>query len=202
MANHVGSYSPEATRRELLDVALRLIGERGFDGTPVALIVEQAGVTKGAFYHHFSSKEDVLRQIHHSYASEMLAGAQEVRDSDEEPIVMLRAFIRNAVVTFGRFRSHVAVFYQEFRSLSKDSFDSVRDLHDREEAILVGIIDEAIAAGQLRSDVDAKLLVFAISGVSAWLHRWYDERGSRSIDDIAAGLAAIILDGVTEPALR
>jgi AcrR family transcriptional regulator len=191
-----GPYTPEETRRDLLAASLELFGRNGFDGTSVNQIVEKAGVTKGAFYHHFQSKEDVLQKIHHEYASQMVAGAREVAASDAEPIEKLRSIITRAVIAFGRYRSYVAVFYQEFRVLSKSTFGEVRTLHDEEENILLGIIEDARAAGQLRPATDAKLLVFAISGVSAWLYQWYDQRGPMTIEEIADGLADIILTGV------
>src|SRR5437588_12879907 len=51
------------TRDRLLDEAMRLFGERGYDATSVAEIERAAGLTPGAggLFHHFSSKEDVLR---------------------------------------------------------------------------------------------------------------------------------------------
>ena len=191
-----GPYTPEETRRDLVAASLELFGKYGFDGTSVNQIVEKAGLTKGAFYHYFQSKEDVLQEIHHEYASKMVAGAREVAASDGEAIEKLRAIITRAVIAFGRYRSYVAVFYQEFRVLSKSSFDEVRTLHDEEEEILLTIIEDARAAGQIRPATDAKLLVFAISGVSAWLYQWYDQTGPLTLEEIAEGLADIILTGV------
>lgn len=45
------------TRTALLDSAERLVLDRGFAGAPVDRIVEGAGATKGAFFHHFASKQ-------------------------------------------------------------------------------------------------------------------------------------------------
>ena len=48
------------TRNRLLDVAGELFAQRGYDATSVANICERAGVTKGAFYHHFATKQQVF----------------------------------------------------------------------------------------------------------------------------------------------
>ncbi len=45
-----------AVERRILDAALRMFAERGFDGTSVQGIVEAAEVTKGALYHYFDSR--------------------------------------------------------------------------------------------------------------------------------------------------
>ena len=52
----------EATRRAILDAAVRLSKEGGFDKLSIREICAAAGVTTGAFYHHFASKDDLLTQ--------------------------------------------------------------------------------------------------------------------------------------------
>jgi AcrR family transcriptional regulator len=191
-----GSYFPEATRATLLEAAVALFGQRGFHATTVDQITDRAGVTKGAFYHHFESKEDVLRQIHAEYAEGMVRGARDVvAEDDQRPVDQLRALIMRAVVTLGTYSSHVAVFYQEYRFLSGKSYDAIRAMHDEEEAILLDVIERGKAAGELRPDVNPKLLMFAISGITAWTYQWYQETGPMTLDEIATYMADTILHG-------
>lgn len=51
---------PEETVGRILDVAMRLFAEKGFEHTTIQDIVDNLNVTKGAVYHHFKSKEDIL----------------------------------------------------------------------------------------------------------------------------------------------
>ena len=53
----------EETRARLIAAAERSFAQQGFDATGVAMICQLAGVTKGAFYHHFSSKQDVFMEL-------------------------------------------------------------------------------------------------------------------------------------------
>jgi AcrR family transcriptional regulator len=53
-----------STRERILDVALDLFTEKGFDKTSLREIAEQLGVTKAALYYHFASKEDILMALH------------------------------------------------------------------------------------------------------------------------------------------
>ena len=57
---------PEAgsTRERILDVALDLFIEKGFDGTSLREIAEQLGFTKAALYYHYASKDDILMALH------------------------------------------------------------------------------------------------------------------------------------------
>ena len=54
----------ESVRQRLLSAATRLFAARGFEGTSVQEIVSAAGVTKGAMYHYFDSKDDLLKEIY------------------------------------------------------------------------------------------------------------------------------------------
>ena len=54
---------PEVRRAELLDVALGLVQEVGYDAMSVEAVTTTAGVAKGTFYHYFGSKEDLRFQL-------------------------------------------------------------------------------------------------------------------------------------------
>jgi len=56
-----------ALRDKIMDAAYDLFGEKGYDKTSVAEIIEKAGASKGGFYHHFKSKEEILETITFSY---------------------------------------------------------------------------------------------------------------------------------------
>jgi len=53
----MASYDPSETRTRLLEAAADEMWERGFQAAGMAAILDKAGVTKGALYHHFGSKE-------------------------------------------------------------------------------------------------------------------------------------------------
>lgn len=61
--------APEKTRERILDAAQALILDHGFGSTTVEAVVGRAGITKGAFFHHFSSKADLARALVERYAA-------------------------------------------------------------------------------------------------------------------------------------
>jgi AcrR family transcriptional regulator len=58
------SEKAEATRARLVEVAGELFGERGYEDTPIEDVLERTGVSKGALYHHFPSKEALFEEVY------------------------------------------------------------------------------------------------------------------------------------------
>jgi AcrR family transcriptional regulator len=70
-----GPLEAVSTRTRILDVALDLFVEKGFDGTSLREIAERLGLTKAAIYYHFASKDDILMALHmrlHEFGKEAL----------------------------------------------------------------------------------------------------------------------------------
>jgi AcrR family transcriptional regulator len=55
---------PDTMRERILDVALELFIQNGYDGTSLREVAERLGVTKAALYYHFASKDDILMALH------------------------------------------------------------------------------------------------------------------------------------------
>jgi AcrR family transcriptional regulator len=81
----------QATRDQLLSAATRLFAEHGYDGTAIEAVLQEAGVSRGALYHHFANKEAlfeaVLEAVEHDIAQAVLAAAGSAAD----PVDGLRA---------------------------------------------------------------------------------------------------------------
>ena len=90
-----GDPAPDAeagsTRDRILDIALDLFIEQGFDKTALRQIAEKLGFSKAALYYHFASKEDILMALHlrlHEVGREPLARLSE-EPTDTAPWVSL-----------------------------------------------------------------------------------------------------------------
>ena len=74
------------TRDRILDVALDLFTDQGFDGTSLREIAERLNVTKAALYYHFSSKDEILLALHmrlHEFGREAL-----LKMEKQEPVTL------------------------------------------------------------------------------------------------------------------
>src|SRR5437899_877352 len=82
-----------ATRQHLIAVATELFAARGYEGTSIEAVLEQAGVSRGSLYHHFASKqslfEAVVDAVEARVGGEIVAAAAAAGGTD--PVAALRA---------------------------------------------------------------------------------------------------------------
>jgi AcrR family transcriptional regulator len=81
----------EATRALLVDVARQSFTERGYAATSIDDIIQQAGVARGALYHHFSGKEALFRAVYEAVEGEVVARVMEAAASQTSPWDAVRA---------------------------------------------------------------------------------------------------------------
>jgi AcrR family transcriptional regulator len=83
----------EERRTEILDAAQGLFLSRGYDGTTVNDLLEAVKISKGAFYHHFAAKEDVLQALVWRMAEESLATLLPIIEREDlGPLEKLKTF--------------------------------------------------------------------------------------------------------------
>lgn len=68
--------APAARRAELIDCAQRLFLTKGYERTTINDVIAEAGLSKGAFYHHFRAKEDLLEAVAARFAEQAMVAAR------------------------------------------------------------------------------------------------------------------------------
>jgi AcrR family transcriptional regulator len=84
----------QATRAQVLEVAERLFTELGYDGTSIATVLAETGVSRGAFYHHFPSKEALFETVLESVEERVAATLQAAAAKEKDPADAIRAGCR------------------------------------------------------------------------------------------------------------
>lgn len=87
-----------ATRERILDVAERLVIDNGFAATSVDRVIADSGSSKGSFFHHFASKNDLARALVERYAAADIAhldaAVAAVTAATADPAERVVAFVR------------------------------------------------------------------------------------------------------------
>ena len=191
-----GTYAPAETRRALLDSAIELFDRHGFAETSVQAIVDNANLTKGAFYHHFDVKEEVLYEIQAEYIDHQVDEVERVIGASLDPVVQLQALVHQSVRAVSTHRAHVSVFLQERRYLTGERFAAVKARRDVVEQRFVDVIQRGIDSGVFRPTTHPRVIAFAIIGMSAWVQQWFDERGRLDVDQVAGMFWDLIAYGL------
>ncbi|CAN5602329.1 TetR/AcrR family transcriptional regulator [soil metagenome] len=89
----------EATQGRLMDAALDLYAQRGYAGTCLDAILTSASSSKGAFYHHFDSKEALTAQavtVHWNYVVDLLQRAWQGKPDSDNKLTALLLELKSA----------------------------------------------------------------------------------------------------------
>jgi len=81
----------KTTRERLLSVGFDLFGTRGYEGASVGAILDEAGLARGAFYHHFATKADLFEAVLDRVIAQIADAAAEAARKFEDPVDQLRA---------------------------------------------------------------------------------------------------------------
>jgi AcrR family transcriptional regulator len=90
MSSRTQTERSEATTGALVAAARRLFAERGYAAVGTEEIVREAGVTRGALYHHFAGKREVLAAVHEQIESELAQELAETLRPDAGPLETLQ----------------------------------------------------------------------------------------------------------------
>jgi AcrR family transcriptional regulator len=85
----------EVRRAELTAIASRLFAAKGYDATTIEDVIAAAGVSKGAFYHHFRAKEDLLEAVVADYLGQARRQVEAVANApNRSPLQRLTGVMR------------------------------------------------------------------------------------------------------------
>lgn len=184
----------------LVDAALRLFAERGFEGTSVQDIVEAAHVTKGAMYHYFGAKEDLLVEIYGRVFRVQFdrLGAIAGRDDTVEQRVFDAAVdvVESSLVNL----ESTTIFFREMHRLPPVQEREVRTERRRYHELFRGLILEGQHSGAFRDNVIADLVVDYFFGAVHHLPMWWHADGTLGPTDVGRTFAGLLIGGL-QPAV-
>jgi AcrR family transcriptional regulator len=146
--------APAVRRAELVDVAQGLFLTRGYERTTINDVIGATGLSKGAFYHHFRSKEDLLEAIAARFAREALGFIQAMRA--DGPMDALRRL--NLLLSLGREwkREHLAELRAMFTTLLRpENAVLYHRILDAVFAVLTPALSAIIAQGEAEGVFEA-----------------------------------------------
>jgi AcrR family transcriptional regulator len=183
------------TRQRLLDAAAAVLSRKGFAGTRLSDIAEEAHVQAPAIYYYYPSREDLIEEV-------MYTGAAAMREHLEKALDALP----DTATPADRISAAVEAHLRCELEISNYSTAIIRNANQLPEPvrrralaevaayndIWRGLISELATAGQLRSDVDPAVgRMFVLSALNWTAEWWNPERGP--IDDLIRTAQSMVL---------
>jgi AcrR family transcriptional regulator len=157
----------KTTKEQILFEAFRLFLTKGYDRVSMNDLVNASGLSKGAFYHYFSSKEELFRQAITAYFFTGLDEKPFVPNPSLSLLVNLTNLVnqkaelyRQMLALTGLSELSTGYFTLLFQAISMfpEFKETLRFAGSKEEGVLIQVFSIAQANGELASDFDSKFL--------------------------------------------
>ncbi|NWD07422.1 TetR/AcrR family transcriptional regulator [Pseudomonas gingeri] len=183
---------PDSARGKLLQTAAHLFRNKGYERTTVRDLASTIGIQSGSIFHHFKSKDEILRAvmeetIHYNTAL-MRASLAEAGSLRERVLALIRCELQSIMGGTGE---AMAVLVYEWRSLSPEGQAKVLALRDVYEQIWLQVLGEARDAGYIKGDVFITRRF--LTGALSWTTTWFRPQGSLTLEQLADEALMLVL---------
>jgi AcrR family transcriptional regulator len=179
----------------VLQAAVEVFNERGYDGASMEDLSRRIGIAKSAIYHHVSGKEELLRMALDRALDGWSAAAERARQLDAPAIVRLEMLVRGTVAVLETQLPYVTLLLRvRGNSDVERAALARRRSFDR---LVASLVEEAERDGDVRADVDPKVTARLLFGMINSIVEWY-RPGSRPAAHVslADAVCAVAFDGL------
>jgi len=185
-------------RDQILDAAARVFARNGFHAARMDDIAAELDLTKAALYYYCDSKEDLFVKV----IEARVGIAVDALESADSTASSAAAKIRQAILihlrVFHRHRDIYTMFLGErLRSISAEAASVVDEMGRRFERRWAEFIEEGMAAGEFRKDLDVTVTVKASLSMCNMTLTWFRPDGRLSIEELADEFGDLVLGGIT-----
>jgi TetR/AcrR family transcriptional regulator len=160
----VRTRKPGAERREeIVKAVLRIIGERGVTSLTTTAVAEEVGLTSGALFRHFASRDEMLQEAVR-YGLAQVEGT--FPDASLPAVERLLELARNRVRLLGSDPGLAWLLrsQQAYLMLPENAVEQLRDLVRRSQRYLLDAIREGAAQRGIRDDIEPEVLLVLVMG--------------------------------------
>ncbi len=178
----------------VIDAALRVFNQRGYEAASMQDIAREAGLSKSSIYHHVASKEELLARALERAFVPLFAIFNEPLATTGDAIGCLKYVFHRVVLITLEF-SHEVDLLQRIKGNSPTERAALQRRQQVDRAV-TAIVKDAIRAGQLRRDIEPGLITRLLFGMSNSVTQWYEPGGKLSAAAIADAMTKLVFDGI------
>jgi AcrR family transcriptional regulator len=188
----------KVNRLEIIKAAARLFNQNGYHATSMQDIARSVSIKKPSLYHHFASKEAILRAILEEGMDQLIEALTAIAGSDQDCATKLAAAIHAHARIIAENPTEAAVFLREDRGLGDDYMAQYLDKRDQVERLFRDIVRQGIEENLFR-ETDVAIAVHGLLGMVNWMTRWYRPEGRLSAAQIADLFTDLLFNGLLAP---
>jgi TetR/AcrR family transcriptional regulator, fatty acid metabolism regulator protein len=181
----------------ILDAAQRVFAEKGFEGASIADIARVAGISDGLVYRYFRNKRDLLYGVLQKFYERIMIDLENEVFTQDRFRARLEVLIKRHIEVFVADTDLCRLFIAEVRVASDYEGSAIQELNRRYTSVLIRIVKEAVRTGEVKADVNPKLLRDVIFGAIehlAWGH--VNRRRQLRAAATARDLTALLTSGM------
>jgi AcrR family transcriptional regulator len=178
----------------LLETAVAVFNERGYDAASMEDLATRLGVTKSAIYHHVPSKVELLRLALDRALDALFAVTEEPGATSGPAIARLEHVVRGSIRVLARELPFVTLL---LRVRGNSPVEQAALRRRREfDRVVTGLVRAAEEEGDVRPDVDPAVTSRLLFGTVNSLTEWYRPDGGLTADGLADALVATTFEGL------
>jgi AcrR family transcriptional regulator len=185
-------------RALILKAAAHAFGRKGFHATTLEEIAADLKVTKASLYYYFSTKEELLFEVHLLSLEDLIRRVDRILSEERSPVVQLQAIVAEHLRVLASDYEGAFLLQQEYELPQKYREEIIR-LRDQYEHKVLGVVQEGVRQRLFRVK-DPRIAVRMMLGAINWFLRWYRADGRLSVDEIADAYVDCIFYGLLAPA--
>src|ERR1700687_422721 len=181
----------------ILDAAKGAFADKGFAGTSTAGISRIAQISDGLVYRYFRNKRELLYEVLRKFYERILLDLETQVFKHGAFSARLEALIRRHLEVFVSDTDLCRLFISEVRTASDYEGSSIQELNRLYTSVLIRIVKDAVKTGEVKPDVNPKLLRDVIFGAIehlAWRH--VNGKGQLRVTQTARDLMIMLTSGI------
>ncbi len=160
---------------EIINKSIYIIATKGIQGLTIKNLSGEIGISEAAIYRHFKSKTDILLAILKNFEDTSAFMHNSLDKLDEDTFKKISLIFTNIIEVFSKEPSHISVIFSEEIFKNEAVLKSkIAQIMYQKEKIIEQLLEEGQRKGEVRRDIDNKILALIVMGTFRFMVKQMD----------------------------
>ncbi|MCE0762444.1 TetR/AcrR family transcriptional regulator [Pseudonocardia kujensis] len=178
--------------QSLVEAAARVFERHGYADATLQDVAAEAGVSKPTVYQYVKSKQRLLEIIVEQVIYPLREGIEQIVEGPDDARSRIEAYVDLHVRSATRYSAYYQVLMADQHQLSPEGLRRYQDWARQVNRSLEGLLDEGVAQGVVRPDIDVKVAANLLNSMLTSIARWYRPLNRLDPGDIRAEVMKLL----------